>query len=146
MDPICGTIGIATGIASIVSVIGKSVVNLHRLHQKYQEAEFNITLVSGHLQLVNAALLQVQTFANNLSAASRHSQLVTHLESALRSCQLLVDHIHDQIAQFVAHEDECLGVAKKLLFLFEDQPTRDCLGQLDRVVNALNLCLTVFQW
>jgi hypothetical protein len=146
MDPICGTIGIATGIASIVGVISKSVVALRRLHQKYQEIEFNITLVSGHLQLVNAALLQLQTFANTLSAASQHHQIVTDLESALRCCQLSVNHIYDQIAKFIANEDEGLGSAKKLLFLFEDQPTRDCLDQLNRVVNALNLFLTAFQW
>ncbi|KAH0837036.1 hypothetical protein AYO21_08839 [Fonsecaea monophora] len=146
MEPFCGTLSIVAGVASIVSVIGKSVATLTQLRQRYQEAELNISLLTGHLRTVRTALLQVQNWAECLSGDSQHYQLMMDLGDAITHCKLLVEYIDNQISKFQWNDDEeLLKVGSKVLYLLEDQATKDCLTRLDHQINALNLCLTAFQ-
>ena len=147
MDPVCGTVGLVAGVASIVSVIGKSVQTLSNLRQKYKEAELNILLITGHLRTVRAALFQVQSWVTEcLPAEPQHHQLMVDLEEALDHCRILVEHIDSQISRFEREDTEVLDVGSKVLILLEDQATKDCLTRLDHQLNALNLCLTAFKW
>lgn len=143
MDPLSGTLGIVAGVSSIVSVIGKTVSTLNQLRQKYRDAELNINHLTGHLRIVQTALLQVQRWAE---CNSQHFQLMMDLESAVTYCKMLVDYIHNQISKFSWGDDELLGLGSKVIYLLEDQATKDCLNRLDHSINALNLCLTAFQW
>ncbi|KIW32736.1 uncharacterized protein PV07_04263 [Cladophialophora immunda] len=146
MEPFCGTLSVVAGVASIVSVIGKSVATLTQLRQRYREAELNISLLTGHLQTVRTALLQVQNWAECLSGDSQHYQLMMDLGDAVTHCKLLVEYIDNQISKFQWSDDEALlRVGSKVLYLLEDQATKDCLTRLDHQINALNLCLTAFQ-
>ncbi|KIX02267.1 uncharacterized protein Z518_08206 [Rhinocladiella mackenziei CBS 650.93] len=146
MDPVCGTVGLVAGVGSIISIVGKSVQTLTSLRQKYKEAELNITLLTGHLRTVRMALFQVQTWATEcLPGESQHHQLTVDLEDAVSHCRLLVEYIDNQISKFDWDNDEELGVGSKVLYLLEDQATKDCLNRLDHQINALNLCLTAFK-
>src|ERR1700761_4842095 len=146
MDPISSTLGVVAGVSSIVSVIGKSVAALNQLRQRYRDAELNITLLTGQLRIVQTALLQVQRWAECLPGDSQHYQLLIDLEDAVTHCKLLVEYIHNQISKFQWGDDQLLGVGSKVIYLLEDQATKDCLNRLDHQINALNLCITAFQW
>ncbi|KIY00702.1 uncharacterized protein Z520_03367 [Fonsecaea multimorphosa CBS 102226] len=145
MDPLCSTLSVVAGVASIVSVIGKSVATLNQLRQRYRDAELNINLLTGHLRTVRTALLQVQHWAECLSGDSQHYQLMMDLGDAITHCKLLVEYIDNQISKFQGNDEEFLRVGSKVLYLLEDQATKDCLTRLDHQINALNLCLTAFQ-
>ncbi|OAP60077.1 hypothetical protein AYL99_05079 [Fonsecaea erecta] len=145
MEPLCGTLSVVAGVASIVSVIGKSVATLTQLRQRYRDAELNISLLTGHLRTVRTALLQVQRWAECLSEDSQHYQLMLDLGDAITHCKLLVEHIDNQISKFQWNDEELLRIGSKVLYLLDDQATKDCLTRLDHQINALNLCLTAFQ-
>jgi hypothetical protein len=145
MDPVCGTIGLVAGVASIISVIGKSIVTLTHLRQKYKEAELNITLLTSHLQSVRTALCRVQNWAECLSSESHHYQLMIDIEHCVDHCKILVEHIDDQISKF-EWDDGLLKVGSKALFLLEDKATSELLTLLDRQINVLTLCLVASQW
>jgi hypothetical protein len=146
MDPVSGTLGVVAGVTSIVSVIGKSVAALNLLRQKYRDADLNITLLTGQLRLVQRALLQVQGWAERLQGDSQHYQLLLDLEEAIKHCKLLVEYIHNQISKFQWSDDMLLGPGSKVIYLLEDQATKDCLTRLDHHINALNLCLSATHW
>jgi hypothetical protein len=146
MDPVSGALGVVAGVTSIVSVIGKSVVALNQLRQRYRDAELNITLLTGQLRIVQRALLQVQRWAESLQGDSQHYQLLIDLEDAITHCKLLVEYIHNQISKFQWGDDALLGAGSKVIYLLEDQATKDCLTRLNHQINALNLCLTATQW
>ncbi|KIW91707.1 uncharacterized protein Z519_07675 [Cladophialophora bantiana CBS 173.52] len=145
MEPVCSTLSVVAGVASIVSVIGKSVATLTQLRQRYREAELNINLLTGHLRTVRTALLQVQNWAECLPGDSQHYQLMIDLGDAITHCKLLVEYIDSQISKFQWSDEELLRVGSKVLYLLEDQATKDCLTRLDHQINALNLCLTASQ-
>ncbi|OCT51425.1 hypothetical protein CLCR_08257 [Cladophialophora carrionii] len=146
MDPVSGALGVVAGVTSIVSVIGKSVVALNQLRQKYRDAELNITLLTGQLRIVQRALLQVQGWAESLQGDSQYYQLLIDLGDAVTHCKILVEYIHNQISKFQWGDDALLGPGSKVIYLLEDQATKDCLTRLDHHINALNLCLTATQW
>jgi hypothetical protein len=129
-----------------VSVIGKSLVTLNQLRQKYRDAELNIALLTGQLRIVQRALLQVQGWAECLHGDSQHYQLLIDLEDAITHCKLLVEYIHNQISKFQWGDDALLGAGSKVVYLLEDQATKDCLTRLNHQINALSLCLTATQW
>lgn len=146
MDPISSTLGIAAGVASIITIIGKSVCTLNTLRLKYKDAAFNISLLTSRLSIVKTALLQVDKFVNEtLEHEPQHRQLTLDLEQSLEYCGLLVEHIHDQISKF-EWDDELLRVGSKALFLLGDQTIKDLMMHLDHHINALNLCLIAFNW
>ncbi|EXJ58444.1 hypothetical protein A1O7_05869 [Cladophialophora yegresii CBS 114405] len=142
MDPLSGALGVVAGVTSIVSIIGKSVVALNQLRQKYRDAELNITLLTGQLRIIQRALLQVQGWAQNLQGDSQHYQLLLDLSDAVAHCKLLVEYIHNQISKFQWGDDALLGPGSKVIYLLEDQATKDCLARLALHINTLNLCLT----
>ena len=146
MDPVTGALGVVAGVTSIVSVIGKSLTALNQLRQKYRDAELNINHLTGHLRIVQTALLQVQKWAECLPDNSQHFAFVVDLESAISYCSMLVDYIHKQISKFSWDDDQLLGTGSKVIYLLEDQATKDCLNRLDHSINALNLCLSAFRW
>ncbi|KAJ9609456.1 hypothetical protein H2200_005783 [Cladophialophora chaetospira] len=145
MDPISGTLGVVAGITSIISVIGKSVSALNQLRQKCRDAELNINHLTGHLRIVQTALLQVQKWAECLPENSQHFSFMIDLEDAITYCKMLVDYIHNQISKFSWGDDQLLGVGSKVIYLLEDQATKDCLNRLGHSITALNLCLNAFQ-
>lgn len=146
MEPLGGTLGVIAGVASIVSVITKSVAALNNLRQRYQQAELNIVLLTSQLRTVKTALLQVQKWAEELADDSQHFQLMIDLEDAVTHCRLLIEYIHNQISKFKWGDDEILKIGSKTIYLLEDQATKDCSTRLNHQINALNLCLTAFQW
>ncbi|KIV89521.1 hypothetical protein PV10_06914 [Exophiala mesophila] len=144
MDPISSTLGIAAGVASIITIIGKSVCTLNTLRLKYKDAAFNINLLTNRLSIVKTALVQVDHFVNeNLEHEPQHLQLTLDLDESLKCCGTLVEHIHDQIAKF-EWDDELLRLGRRALFLLEDQTIKDLMMHLDHHINALNLCLIAF--
>lgn len=145
MDPVCGAIGLAAGVASIVSVIGKSIVTLTHLRQKYKDAEWNISLLTSHLQLVRTALCRVQNWAECLSDEACHYQLIMDVEQTVEHCRILIEHVDDQISK-LEWDDGLLKFGSKALFLFEDKATNELLTLLDRQINVLTLCLVASQW
>jgi len=145
MDPVCGAVGLAAGVASIITVIGKSIVTLSNLRQKYKEAELNITLLTSHLQSVRAVLWRVQNWAECQSTGSHHYQLMIDVEHSVDHCRILVEHINDQISKF-EWDDGLLRVGSKALFLLEDKATSELLTLLDRQINVLTLCVVASQW
>lgn len=145
MDPVCGAVGLVAGVASIITVIGKSIVTLNNLRQRYKEAELNITLLTSHLQSVRTALCRVQNWAECLSNGSHHYQLMIDVEHSVDHCRILVEHIDDQISKF-EWDDGLLRVGSKALFLLEDTTTSELLTLLDRQINVLTLCLVASQW
>ena len=147
MDPFCGTVGLISGVASIVTVIGKSIQTLSTLRQKYKEAELNIQLLTGHLRTVRVALLEVENWVTEcLPNEPQHHHLMVDFQEALSHCELLVKHIDSQISRFEWEDTELLCVGSKVLILLEDQATKDCLTRLDHQINALTLFLTAFRW
>lgn len=147
MDPVCGTVSLVAGVGSVVSVIAKSIQTLTTLRHQYKDAELNINLLTGHLRTVRAALLQVQNWAcESLPGEGQHYQLLIDLEDAVSHCRLLCEFIDNQISKFEWNEDDFLRVGSKVLWILEDQQTKDCLSRLDHQINALSLCLTAFKW
>ena len=146
MDPVSGTLGLVAGIASIVTIIGKSVCTLNTIRAKYKDAAFNVNLLTAHLHTVKVALLQVETLViETRENEPQHQQLMVELEQSLDHCGSLIQHIHDHISKF-EWNDELLRVGNKALFLLEDQNTKDMMTHLDRHINALNLFLNAFRW
>ena len=146
MDPVTGAVGVVAGVTGIVTAIGKSILVLNQLRQKYRDAELNIQLLTAQLRIVKRALLQVQGWAESLEGDSQHYLLLIDLADAITHCQLLVEYIHNQISKFQWDENELLGCGSKVIYLLEDQATKDCLTRLNHQINALNLCLTATHW
>jgi hypothetical protein len=144
MDPVCGTVGLVAGVASIISVIGKSIITLNSLRQQYKEAEFNIKLLTGHLQLIRTALCRVQKWAECLSNEPCHYQLIMDLDQSVEHCRILIEHVDDQLSR-LQWDDGLLKFGSKALFLFEDKATSELLTLLDRQMNALTLYLVASQ-
>lgn len=147
MDPATAALGLAAGVASIITVIGRSVNFLQNLRTQYCEAELNITLLIGQLQIVQAALHQVEAWMKeSLSFNAQHRQLLSDLDGALSHCRLLVEYINTQLARLDWNGCGGLKCDSKLLVIFEDAATKECLTKLDHQISALNLCLTAFRW
>ena len=144
MDPICASIGIVTGIASIVSVLGKSISALNTLRVHCADAEQNLELLIGQLHSVEAALVQVQAFIE-LLAVDRHQQrFVNQLQDSLHHCGRLVSIIDAQIPLWSPGDP--LSVRDKVRRLLDDGTTNGHLTRLSHQIQALNLCLTAFRW
>jgi hypothetical protein len=148
MDPVTATVGLVSGIGTIVGVIGKSVSTLNVLRVQVSDAELNIELLIGQLQTVQAALRQVQAFLTALcSPLDIHDeQLMLDLGGALSHCNLLVQYVDNQVSKLAWTPGSRLTGQRLLTLLLEDKATKDCLTRLDHQISALNLCLTAFRW
>lgn len=146
MDPVCGAIGLVAGVATILSVIGKSICTLNNLRLQYKEAELNIKLLAGQLHTVRVALLEVQRWVTEcLLGEIQNQQLMADLETSLEYCKLLVESIDNQISRFEWEDGDPLKVGRKMLLIL-DVATKEYLTRLDHQISALNLCLTAFRW
>lgn len=144
MDPVCASIGIVTGIASIISVIGKSTSALNTLRVHYKDAEQNLELLIGQLHSVEAALVQVQGFIELLSVDRSQQRFVQQLQDSLHHCGRLVFIVDTQIPRWIP--GDTLRIRDKVQRLLDDGATNGHLTRLSHQIQALNLCLTAFRW
>ena len=142
MDPI----SIAASVATVILSIGKSITTINGLRIQCKDVEFKLELLIGHLEIVQTALNQVRLLVtDSLSLQSQHQQLVGGLHRSLHFCQLLVQHIDNEIAKIRTPGCE-LGLEKRVRLILEDTAIENYLVRLDHQVSAINLCLNAFKW
>ena len=148
MDPVTATVGLVSGIGTIVGLIGRSVSTLNTLRVHASDAELNIELLIGQLQTVQAALRQVQAFLAALSTplGIYDQELIFDLGGSLNHCKLLVQYIDNQISKLAWTPGSRITGQRLFLLIAEDKATKDCLTRLDHQISALSLCLTAFRW
>jgi hypothetical protein len=146
MDPVTATVGLVSGVGTIVGILGKSASTLNKLRVHASDAELNIELLVGQLQAVQAALRQVQAFIEAISTSFglRDQQLILDLDGSLRHCKLLVQYIDNQISKLAWSPGVKITGQRLLTLILEDKATKDCLTRLDHHISALNLTLTAY--
>ena len=148
MDPVTATIGLVSGVGTIVGVIGRSLSTLNAVRVHASDAELNIELLIGQLQTVQAALRQVQAFLATLSMplGLYDQQLILDLDNSVNHCKLLVQYIDNQISKLAWTPGSRITGQRLFTLILEDKATKDCLTRLDHQISALSLCLTAFRW
>lgn len=145
MEP-CGALGLVATVGSVVFTIGKSVQTLTTFRQKYKNTELNITLLTGHLRTVRAAISQVQIWAEQGQPCKpRHGQLMVDVEDAVKGCGLLIEQLHNHISKVEWENDE-VKMGSKISLLLDDRTTKDFLDCLNHQMTAINLLITASKW
>ena len=146
MEPvsILGTISAVVGIADVVT---RSIKRLSNLKTKFRNAPFLISTLIGQLCTVQAALDQLSAWADkHLSSNPRYEQLALQVGSSLDCFRPLMMSLQDRLDQLEGGEEDHLGLAKRVLFVWTEQNLAEYCTILDRQVNALNLLLQAIQW
>ena len=146
MEPV-SVIGLVGAVVGIVNVVGHSAVLLSNLRARLRAADLTVTLLTGQLNAVKAALEQIQLWLEESSDEdSNHFQLSLDLESSLSSCRILVGLIDDQLSKLEWDENDVLKFESRARIVLEDGRTKECLNFLGHLISSLNLLLIAFKW
>ncbi len=140
-------VGTLAAIVGIIDVTTRSISALTDSKAVFMTSNHNLETLLSHLVTVRAALGQVHALVDEQSIASddHNYQLVMDLGIAIKGCGLLVAWIDEQVAKIRYDNDDALTLASKFRLLLNGKATGDCLGRLDRKVNALTLLFTTFR-
>ena len=140
MDPLSA----AASLVGLIAGVGKVASTLNRLKEKYDYSALNITLVSGSLWTVKAALEAIREWRSSSTDTSRPSQqLDLDLKVSLQSCAVLITVVERKLGESDLTRP---SVYDKLRFIQLDDVFKDFTASLDSQVRALQLLLTIFQW
>ncbi|KAK4940600.1 hypothetical protein LTR10_019359 [Elasticomyces elasticus] len=130
MEP-CNALGLVATVGSVVFTIGKSVQTFTTFRQKYKNSELNITLLTGHLRTVRAALCQVHNWAEQCQTSEpAHRQFMIDVEDAVNDCGMLIEHLHAHISK-VEWDNNELKPGSKISLLLDDRTIKDFLECLN---------------
>lgn len=139
--------GVAGTVISIVDIIARSVLTLHDLRRRTNEAEVTVSILISQLSTIRAALDQIHRWTDEcLQDDMSHYQLIIDLGTSLDSCKLLISLIDSQLSKLEWKESDQLSFESKIRVVLNEQSTRDCLTYLNHQISALNLLLTAFKW
>ncbi|ERF71663.1 hypothetical protein EPUS_00652 [Endocarpon pusillum Z07020] len=139
-------IGTAGAIVSIIDVVTRSISTLADFGKRIKAANLTLTMLLGQLGTVRTALDQVLALIKEgLKDQEQHYLLVMNLGDTIKCCNLLVRLIDEQVSNLEYNENNLLDFESKINLVLESKGTEQCLTQLDRQINALNLLITTFQ-
>ena len=140
MDPLSAV----AGVVGLIGGVTKVATTLHGLKEKYDYSALNITLVTGSLWTVKAALEAIREWRSTSNDASRPSQqLDQDLKLSLESCAVLVTVVERKLGESDLTNP---SVYDRLRFVQLDDLFKSFTSSLDTQVRALQLLLTIFQW
>ena len=135
-----------SAVASVVALIGgvtTVATMLKKLKDKYDYSALNITIITGSLWTVKAALEAIREWRSVTNDTSRPSQqLDQDLQVSLESCAVLVAVVERKLGESNLLKP---SVYDKLRFIQLDSLFKDFTANLDAQVRALQLLLTIFQ-
>lgn len=138
------TLGAAATVAGLVSTVAALATTLSRLLERYRYAALNITLVTGSLWTIKAALEQVEDWRTTAADKTRSSrQLDRDLQISLESCALVVAVIERKLSETDLSRPSFVD---KVRYVNLDAIYKDFIAHLDGQIRALHLLLTIFQW
>lgn len=146
MDPV-SAIGLASALLGIGELIGKSLLRLSSLQSRYRSSSLVITLLTGQMTTLRAALNQIAGLVNsNVNGVAGHEQLVLDLNVAVDTCKILISELETRISQVERSADGTLSAKGKLWFLLEESGLKEFAGFLDHQTNAFNLLVSAITW
>ena len=137
-----GMVGASASILGIIHILGKTVITLHTLRSRYQEAAFTFLNLIAQLTALKAALNQLQTWMDT-DIDEPHHQLVMDLELSVMCCRMLVGKIDDEVEGMEVGE---LDGREKIRMVMKNGTLEDLQKMVDRQTSALTLLLTVCNW
>ena len=147
MDPV-SLISLAGSIVGIVDVISRSIITLRNLQQRWQAANFTVTLLIGQLTTLKAALNHISDWSQSasLDTIPCYHQLVIDLDTSLECCKGLVRFIDKQISRLEWDETRSLTFESHIRAVLDGSGVKECANHLNNQSTALNLLLTAFNW
>lgn len=141
---VVGTVG---AVLSVIDVATRSILILTDVAKRIKAANWTLTSLHSQLCTVRVALEQVAVLINqDLSDHGQHYLLVMNLDDVIKCCNLLLHLIDEQVSKLEYKEDNSLKFESKVRLVMDSKGTEQCLIQLDRQINALNLLISTFQW
>ena len=145
MDPV-SLIGLVGSIVGIGDVVARTVRSISLLQTKFQDVNLHVSLLSGQLSTLDAALRQISDWISGLQGAQQHRQFVEELTVAFEGCQLLVNKLDERVAKLQRSGDDELRFTGKVTFLWEELEIKEYLNLLSNQIAAFNLLLCARQW
>ena len=139
MEVITGFLAV-TGLISGITKIATSVSNIK---QQWQYASLNISMVSGSLWAVKAALEEIAEWRGLSNEKSQKSeQLDKNLKVCVESCAVLIAVVENRLKDI---DLDNISKLDKARFLGLDALFKDFANSLGAQVRALQLLLTIYQ-
>ena len=146
MDPLT-IVGVFGAIVGIIDVITRSVRSLCNIQAKLRGTDLTISLLTGQLSTLKAALSQINEWINtSLVTVQKHQRLVLDLKVSLESCSVVIQLLGDRIRQFEQIEGSTICTQGRILYLWGQTGITEYLNHLNNQTSALNLLLTALQW
>lgn len=146
MEPVA-FLGTADAVASIISVICKTISTLKDLHDKWKDADLTILNLVSQLSSLKAALGKIaEWIASDLADLPQHHQLVMDLENSITCCKMLLGSMDVQLSKLDWNAESHLDLGSRIRVVFEDKASRDFQTFVARQTSALTLLLVACNW
>ncbi|KAI3324917.1 hypothetical protein HD806DRAFT_459093 [Xylariaceae sp. AK1471] len=141
-DPL-SVIGAAGAVANIIDVVCKTISTIRDLHERWQDAEFNMLNVASQLVPFKNSLVWIQEWLETSSTNDPHHQFTMDLDITLQCCQLLVNKIESYTDDLSMDADgqPSLEARSKMRAAKNSKTLDELQKMIDRQTNALSLLL-----
>jgi hypothetical protein len=137
MDP-TSIIGLISGCLSIATTTLNTINTLRALKGQYERIERDMSLLSGSINTISAALYNIDKWA-------RHSQAKiiiasptgSNLESSIQACMIVISGVEEHVEAV-----KSLKVKDKIKHLFNKDTLTELNQSLDHQINALQLLVS----
>jgi uncharacterized protein YqgV (UPF0045/DUF77 family) len=137
MDP-ASIIGLISGCLSVASTAVKTINTLHGLKEQYARIEQEMSLISGRINTICAALHNIEKWARNSDSITILAfPTGTSLECSIKSCMIVISGVEEH-AQAVKR----LRVKDKIKYLWNKDTHSDLSRSLDCQIIALQLLVS----
>ena len=145
MDDSMTSIGSAALVTGIVEVLAKSIGKLHKLHNRWKQADLMFMNLIAQLTALKAALVNLEEWLNTgeREGPDPHHQLIMDMELMIKCCKTLAHKIETQVSELYLNADQVLDFESKVRLMLKNSTLRNLQKMVDRQTNALTTLLTV---
>ena len=144
MDPL-SIVGISATACGIVDQLGKILVSLVQLSKKFNLVNSKISSLIGYISCLKAAILEISKIVEGLQEREQYGELVETLGTTLECTKFSIWFLDSKLDGLRLDKHGNMGVADKILTVFNSAEFNEYANGLNSYVNALNLLLNTLQ-
>ena len=144
MDPV-SIAGITATAFGIVDQLGKILVSLVQLSKKFNLVNSKISSLIGYISCLKAAIVEISRIVEGLQEREHYGELVETLSTTLECTKFSIWFLDSKLDGLRLDKHGKMGVADKILTVFNSVEFNEYVTGLNSYVNALNLLLNTLQ-
>jgi len=139
-DPI-SVIGALSATASVIQLLGKSIIRVNGLRDTWRGAGLSISTFASQLVVFKAALTKIHDLVASCDCQIEQD-LLADLDSCLSCCEVLARRIDEELSVLRIQEDGSLQISDRIRLLVRRGNITDLYDMVFRQSATLGLLLT----